>query len=135
MEINQKFVTYLNKRNIALAIIGVGIVISVMVYGGVFNKMSAKNAFEKAFFYRMVGNCESFAQYVVNTEYWNPKCLSEKGSGGIPPIKEFEILRTQYDKRLGKAFLQVSFIRDGEPYVFSYEMVKTEHGWQIANEP
>ncbi|OJI07303.1 hypothetical protein BK005_01910 [bacterium CG10_37_50] len=123
-------------KNKAFVIIVAGLVVASTFYSGLFQKSSAVRAFEKATTHRIVGNCDAFVQYVASdTDVWRQRCVSEKERHlRVLPIKEFEVLRSQYERQSGKAFLQVELTREKESYVVNYEMIKMGSGWKIANE-
>ena len=114
-------------------IIGIGILISASIFFGVFDKFFIGRTFEKAFFYRTVGNCDEFVQYMaVDKDKWLDRCIKEKERDNAIPIKDFEILRI--DRQPDRAFLQVQLTREKDPYTAHYEMIREGWKWKIVNE-
>lgn len=122
------------KKKVPIIIISASVLLSLFIVFGVFDNFFIKQSFEKAFFYRSVGNCEAFEQYIaIDKDLWLEKCIKEK-KGNTPSIKSFEILRIDYSKASGKAFLQVELDRNTKPYTVNYEMVKQGFKWRIYQE-
>ena len=112
------------KKKIPIIIIAISVLIASFIIFGVFDKFFIKQSFEKAFFYRSVGNCDAFKQYVViDKDLWFERCMKEK-KGDMISIKNFEILRIDSSRATNKAFLQVELDRNIKPYTVNYEMVK-----------
>jgi len=125
-----------NKKMIVLIIvIGIAILFSGAIVFGAFDKFFIKRTFEKAFFYRVVGNCDAFIEYMAtDKDEWLNRCLKEKKREEAIPIKNFEVLRVNYMGREKKAFLQVQLTREEHTYTVNYEMVKQGLKWKITNE-
>lgn len=123
------------KLSIPIIVIGVAILFSGAMIFGTFDKFFIKRTFEKAFFYRAVGNCDAFIEYMAtDKDKWLDRCLKEKKREETIPIKDFEVLRVNYIGREKKAFLQVQLTREERAYTVNYEMVKQGLKWKIANE-
>lgn len=129
-----KFKSY--KLSLPICILVCAVLLSFLIVFGVFDKIFIKKSFEKAFFYRVVGNCDEFVNYIfADKEKWRERCLNEKTRKGGIPIKDFKVLRVDYSRKDNKAFLQVQLTRDEKPYVLNYEVVKIGmFTWEIANE-
>ena len=126
-----------HKLIIPTIIIAVALLISISIFSGFFDKIFIKRSFEKAFFYRAVGNCDAFVQYVAkDQDKWRDRCVEEKKREGTAiPIKDFKVLRVDYIRQDRKAFLQVQLTRDEKSYVVNYEVVKEGlFNWKITNE-
>ena len=123
------------KTIIAITIIGMGIIISAIIASGIFDKFLIKHNFEKAFFYRTVGNCNAFIEYIAtDRENWLNRCLKEKNREDTIPIKDFDVLRISHNGQDRKAFLQVQLTRGENSYTVNYEMVKEGLTWKINQE-
>lgn len=121
--------------NIPIFIIAISILIAGAIIFDPFGKFFIKRTFEKAFFYRTVGNCDVFVEYMaVNKDKWLKRCIKEKERDNTIPIKDFEVLRVNYIRPQKKAFLQVQLTREEKSYILNYEMIKTGTKWKITNE-
>lgn len=131
----KKFLNYLKNNIVFFSIIIFSVILATLIFSGKIEEIILKKSFEKAFFYRMVGDCDSFISYVEkNKEIWREKCLDEKNSLGTEPIRDFRIIRLTYSNKLQKAFLQVEVTRSSKPYMINYEMIRDGFGGLIANE-
>lgn len=124
--INKSTVILLKKYKIE-SIIFVGVMILIILLSTTFiDKYIIKKSFNDAFFYRAVGNCKSFIEYVAkDKQIWFDKCLSEKSPSGDRQIVDYQILRIEYSRKIGKTFIQAKITRDGQkPYIINYEMIR-----------
>jgi len=132
-EQNKSSVVKNRKIILPVLIVGLGILVALLIFFGTFEKFFIGSTFEKAFFYRTVGNCEQFVQYLaIDKDKWLERCIKEKKRDNAIPIKDFEILRI--DRQGDRAFLQVQLTREKDPYTAHYEMKKEGWKWKIVNE-
>lgn len=123
------------KLSVPIAITLIGVIVAGSIVFGTFDKFFIKRTFEKAFFYRAVGNCHAFVEYMAtDQDKWLERCIKEKERNNAIPIKDFEVLRVNYLRQEKEAFLQVQLTREEKPYTVNYGMVKTGISWKITNE-
>jgi hypothetical protein len=129
--------TSILKKYGAETIIIIGVIVIIIMFSSTFiETYIIKRSFSDAFFYRAVGNCGSFIEYVAkDKQVWFDKCLSEKAPNGDRQIADYQILRIEYSRKIGKAFIQAKITRDGQkPYIVNYEMIKVGLRGLITNE-
>ncbi len=122
---------------------GTGVILLTVFFVGLFfvdiginSKFFIKRDFNKAFQYRLTGDCDSFLVYVNrDIEKWKERCEEEK-SEDKEPIRRFKIQQISHKFFSGRAFLQIEVTRNilgKEDFTYSvnYEMVKSGLDWKI----
>ncbi len=120
------------KKKILWSIIVITVILSPFIYSST-TKFLIRKTFEKAFFYRAVGNCDTFVKYVsIDKDDWLKRCIEEKTNDGTVPIKDYKVLRVDFDD--SHAFLQAQLTRNDKPYVVNYELIRNGLTWKIYQE-
>ena len=99
-----------------------------------------KYDFNKAFTYRLTGDCVAFSEYINrDQDDWRKRCEEEKGRGNAP-IRNYKILRVSNKLTSDKAFIQVQLTRDNpvenndRTYSATYEVRRVGLKWKIDQE-
>lgn len=106
---------------------------------GINSKFFIKRDFNRAFQYRLAGDCDSFSNYINrDTQKWKERCENEKLISGYP-IRSFIIKQIAHNFLSDRAFLQVNIIRDnntkeGYSNFVNYEMKRYGLKWKIDQE-
>lgn len=104
------------------------------------DEKNLKESFDEAMNYRLVGNCDSFADIVSKSdgkirEEWGERCRKEK-VGEVSQINDISIKR--FSIRDDKAFVQADVVRSaafGEKvsYTATYDLAKEDGKWRLLN--
>lgn len=126
------------RRHFIVAIIL--ILVLPLLYLWPFTTAKIKYDFNKAFTYRLTGDCVVFSDYVnKDQEDWKRRCEEEKGRSR-EPIKDYKILRISNKLGSSKAFIQVELTRyvlaeeKNRSYPVTYELKRAGLKWKIDQE-
>ncbi|MBU4274654.1 hypothetical protein KKE19_02470 [Patescibacteria group bacterium] len=134
---------WINKNKVALIMILAVALIFVLVGCfiidfGINSKFFIKKSFNRAFEYRITGDCDSFISYLSHDiDKWKERCEKEKISDE-PSIRNFKIQSVSHKFGSDRSFLQVELMRNinGKDYSYSasYEMKRVGFIWKIDQE-
>jgi hypothetical protein len=126
-------------KGIVTAFVVVAVIILLFFWDiGVNSKFFVTKDFNKAFQYRLVGDCTSFSDYIIqDSEDWRERCEKER-TNEKEGIRRYRIQQVSVKFFSDSAFLQVELVRniDRKEYAYSanYQMKKDGLRWKIDQE-
>ena len=116
-------------------IIGFILLFSFVLDVGINSKHFIKRDFNKAFHYRITGDCNAFLNYIYrDIDNWKETCENQKYNP-TKGIREFKIQNISHQILSDRAFLQVELTRlsgkEDVSYSVNYEMRKDGFLWKI----